>query len=456
MIEIIRQVLPYLLMLFFIIKGIKEPLYFLGIPFLMLMSSSIFFDGVNLFNFPGRMGDALPFMWFVIIWLISVAIHFYQTKDEIRKKQAVNEMDLFVAGLIVITLIGFGLTLKTYSALDDVFVEFLNLVSLFVCYFIIKVWISDKKPEVLINFLFCIVVINSIASLFYILHQGLHFRIYEETENFIVYLQGKELTRTFWFMPQLLLFSVVFLLVFKEKKIFYMILLAINLLAVFITYTRSFVLNVVIVFLCYSFLTGFRRKSLRTIFKNLAIFAFIGLAGILIVSKVFPTNVRYLMNRFSEIDGSSAFRESNTLQYRFFMTGYTFKKIDGAHIVQGMGSVTEKQVPWVTQMKQTTSDMVWAGVVFRWGYAGLVLFALLYIFSIIRAFELYMKTEGLVSDLALMFLLLIISQIIESFVSWTFLSGHGYAMGLWYFAMLSVLVGKEKKGVVSEIKISAR
>lgn len=64
-----------------------------------------------------------------------------------------------------------------------------------------------------------------------------------------------------------------------------------------------------------------------------------------------------------------------------------------------------------------------------------------------------MKSEGVISDLALMFLLFIISQIIESFVSWTFMSGHGYATGLWYFAMLSALIGFDTDKGFSDEKI---
>ena len=44
------------------------------------------------------------------------------------------------------------------------------------------------------------------------------------------------------------------------------------------------------------------------------------------------------------------------------------------------------------------------------------------------------------SQLALMLLLIIISQILESFISSTFMSADRYAMGLWYLGMLSGLL----------------
>ena len=101
---------------------------------------------------------------------------------------------------------------------------------------------------------------------------------------------------------------------------------------------------------------------------------------------------------------------------------------------------------FVPIMKLTTSDMVWAGVTYRWGFLGLVIFIFLYGLSAIQAYKIFMnKDKSVMTDLALVLLLFIISQMIESFVSWTFMSAHGYVIDLWYFAVLSTLVGKNKQ-----------
>ena len=75
----------------------------------------------------------------------------------------------------------------------------------------------------------------------------------------------------------------------------------------------------------------------------------------------------------------------------------------------GEGPVTEKQFDGIRDMELATSDMVWAGVIFRWGFLGLFLFALLNIFSVYHAFKFYMNSEGLLSELSLFFLIYIIS-----------------------------------------------
>jgi membrane-associated HD superfamily phosphohydrolase len=135
------------------------------------------------------------------------------------------------------------------------------------------------------------------------------------------------------------------------------------------------------------------------------------------------------------------------------MTDIIISSIDDNDKILGMGSVTENQISWIPAMDLATSDMVWAGVIFRWGFIGFILFILLYVFSLTNAFFFYLKSEGVLSDLALMFILFIISQIIEGFVSWTFMSAHGFATGLWYFAMLSALLGSNKVEGLSNKKI---
>jgi hypothetical protein len=95
-------------------------------------------------------------------------------------------------------------------------------------------------------------------------------------------------------------------------------------------------------------------------------------------------------------------------------------------------------------MRIVTWDLVWTGVIFRWGIIGFVLFILLYIASILKAFTLFMKRDDVLSKLASMLLLVIVSQLLESFVSSTFLSSNRYGLGLWYLGILSALIVADK------------
>ena len=212
-------------------------------------------------------------------------------------------------------------------------------------------------------------------------------------------------------------------------------------MAVVISYTRSSVINAAMIFLLYFILVGIKKGSIGLVMKRIFIFGALGILGLLIMSKVLPANTNYLLSRFTELKQSSVTSEPNNLEYRFLMTGIVISSIDDNKKILGMGSVTENQISWVPDMDLATSDMVWAGVIFRWGFIGFILFIFLYIISLTKAFFFYLKSEGVLSDLALMFILFIFSQIIEGFVSWTFMSAHGFTTGLWYFAMLSALLG---------------
>ena len=454
MIELIRLVLPYLFILYFVVKGIKEPLYFLGIPFLMFMSESIFFEGVKLFQIPGRLDFGLMLIWIVICRILSIIIPTVKGNIEISNNNRLDILDYCIIGLMLISFVGLCMTFINYSNSTNIFKEFVILISMFASYFIIKNWSSQYKPEVLVKFLFSLLIINSIASILYILHQGLHLRIYLSEEYLTEIINGEEITRTFWFMPQFLFFSIAFSLVHREKKPFlFTVLLIVNLLATFITYFRSFLIIAVIIFLFYFILTGLKKGRLGMVVKNVFIFSVVAVLGFIMVSKFLPANTKYLMDRFSEITKPRLTREPNNLEYRFTNTGIIISNMDENKKILGMGSVTENQLSWVRSMRQTTADMVWAGVIFRWGFVGFVLFILLYLFSVFKAFNIYMKSEGVLSELALLFLLFIISQIIQSLIDWTFMSGHGFAIGLWYFAMLSALVGFNRTKVLSEEKI---
>ncbi len=459
MISLFIKVLPYFFLLYFILRFLREPLYLLGIPFLLFLRSSIFFENIKIFTIPGRFGpEVLLLVWLVIIWLLISS----KSKAQIiaKKESRINItrlslLDYIMLILILISIVGLAFVLKENYVIDDVLTEFITLVSLFLGYFIIKNIIQYTDLDVLSEFLYTIVIINTIASLLYFVHQGLHITLYTSTssdEYMEEFFQGELITRTFWFMPVLWFFSISYLLVFKRNKpIEFGTLLSINLLAIFISYTRSFLIISVLLFVIYFLFTGYKQKDIGNIIKNLLL---IGVAGILLfvgISTFLPASKNYFLERFKELDKNSSEGESNNLIYRFENTGDVISQIDANKVVIGHGPLTETQMPFVAIMRATTADMAWTGVIFRWGYLGMILFVLLYIVSIIKAYFLFMRTEGIISNMALFLLLIVISQSIESFTSWTFLSPNRYAMGLWYFGMLSALLKISKEQDVSVI-----
>lgn len=450
---LVRHLLPYLLVLFFLYKANKQPLFLLAIPFLMFMSNSIFFENAKPFQIPGNIYYQLGFIWLIFLWLLSKTFDKDEFATSLRSKK-LNIIDYCIIILIIISIIGLVRTIITYyPIITGIMDEFWIEVSLFISYFIIKNWISSNKPEVVISFLYSLVIVNSLACLLFILHQGFHFNIYIAEEYMSESFQGQEITRSFWFMPQFFFFSIAFLLVFKKKSSFFSgVLLFLNLLAIVITYTISFVIIAILIVIIYFILSGLKSRKLPEAFKNLIIYAILALAGVFIMVKLLPANIAFFMSRISEhTDSQYTIKEPNDMDVRFTNTGIVISQINSDQKLLGMGPITKIQASKVDQMQANTADIVWSGVIFRWGFLGLTLLILIYIFATFYAYNFFIRCDGIISDLALILLLYIISQFVESFISWTFLSGHGIAIGLWYFALLSSLSTlKTSQGVIDK------
>src|SRR6185437_11901516 len=96
---LVRHILPYLLVLFFLYKANKQPLYLLGIPFLMFMSNSIFFENAKPFQIPGSLYSQLMFIWMILLWLLSKSFFKRRYNKEVSNK--LNTTDYGIILLII-------------------------------------------------------------------------------------------------------------------------------------------------------------------------------------------------------------------------------------------------------------------------------------------------------------------------------------------------------------------
>ena len=412
----------------------------------MYMSESIFFETVKIFQVPGRILPVLKMIWMIIFWLLPFIFQLYIGRGIKRSRQIAGTLDYLIIVLVFTTIVGLSVTLMTYPVTTGLIMEFFVLLSLFVGYFIIRDWSFSCKPEVLKGFLLSLVMVNTLSAVFYILHQGAGLGIYDIEEYIEEIFGGERITRSFWFMPQFLFFSIAYLLVFRaDRPLIYTVMLIINLGAVFITYSRSTLIVSLFLIVLYFIILGFKENRIGYIIKNIVLYMVIAVIGLIAVIKIFPANAQYFQDRFRELTEERSPYQINSLEYRIERTAGVVESIDAGKIIFGMGPVTEEQEPLVPAMKSITSDMVWTGVAYRWGLIGVVVFILLYVFAFLKSYRIFVKSTGLVSHMALMFMIILVSQILEGITSWTFLSGHGYATGLWYFAMVAVLDDKSRQ-----------
>lgn len=451
MIQLFVKFLPYLLLFYFFYRSVKEPLFLIGVPFLIFIRNSIFFDTIRYFQYPyDERADIFLTVWLMIFF----AIFYYKSKqsynDRIYNPININILDYCVFGLIIISGIGLGNVLSEYYIIDDVFIQFFILISLFLGYFIMKIIVKYTKNITLADFLFNIVIVNSIASCLFIIHQGLHFPIYKGQEFISEVFQGVLITRTFWFAPILWFFSISYLLVFKKLTSLPILgLFGVNFLALFLSYTRSTLIISIMLILLYYILTSIKNRDYSILARNIILGLVFGILFFQVVSYFLPANTNYFVSRFETIKPNPNEKQDNTLIQRFTNTSGIIGEISDSKLIFGFGPVTERQLPIVENMLTVTADMVWTGVIFRWGYVGLFLFSLLYIASAVKAFNLFMQNEGLLSDFGLLLLLTIISQIFDGFIGWTFLSPNRYALGLWYLGILSGLVYRKNKMILN-------
>jgi len=443
--ETLIKLFPYGLLGYFLYRSYKDSIYFMIIPFLIFFRFCILFETVKIFAFPYDEHPALLFtFWLIVFWIIYIIrrAYFEEKTEFIRSEgQRHNVIDYLIFALMIISILGLLLVMREYNDMTEVSTQFIILFSLFIGYLIIRNVFKRMDTEDISDFLFQLALINTIASLLYIAHQGLRLPIYEGEEYTEEVVQGILITRTFWFMPILWFFTIAYLLVFlKRSPMVYITMIVVNLVALFISYTRSFLMVAILMVLLYYFLNAIKERNYSTLVRNLFVMAIAGLLFFFALSRFMPASTEYFLARFTEMKNSPADEESNTLIYRFIKTGEVFEKVETNEAFLGYGPITKYQLPYVEVMEAITADMVWSGVVFRWGYTGLFLFILLYSAAIIHAFRIYIREEGLRSKLALVLLLLIITQVLEGFTSWTFLSPNRYALGLWYFGFLSALM----------------
>lgn len=461
--SLISTFLPYLLLLFFLVRSLKNPFFLLGIPFLLFLRYCIFFDSVKILNVPGRISEDVRLLgWLILIWILFLVLSNY--KKDVNQKYLLgnkkfNSLDMIMIALIIISIVDFIVVQSEYVQGDLITNEFFTLMALFVGFFIIRSFIIRTEDAIVKDFFYWIVLINTMASVLYFIHQGLNYTLYTnpyfEEVHITDLVKGVKITRTFWFMPILWYFSIAYLLVFKKKKWFFNYsLIGINLLAIFISYTRSALIEGVMVILLYFVMISIKNKSFLSILKyvlgigiGLTLFYFT-------ISKLFPANTTYFMDRISRVASNPNDEEDNSIIFRFNRTRGVLAKMEQGKLLFGMGPITEKQLPLVSDMLDITADMVWTEVIFRWGYIGFILFILLYLLGLINSYRLFLNSSGIYSQFALVIFLTIVSQIMESFINWTFMSPSRFALGLWYFGFLSALINLNDRKETSFIVLN--
>jgi len=312
MIGILTLMLPAALAAYFLYQAIRRPIFLFGIPFVQVMARSVFLWDVGPFRMPVALGTTgVVLMWMAAAWLWCV---FHPTAEAAGSSSASHREPLrllpeeyllvALAMLILAKLLWGGIA---YGSTSVVLGQFAPWVLPLGGYCFVRGAVRRSSTEDVAALVVAVALATAIASVLFIIHQGLGFTIYDIPAYQVITLQGQKLTRTYWFMSPFLLVALgmgVALVTSRVKgslPVGAVALVAISLVAVMVSYTRNYVLAAVVVIVALVILRWIKEPRLGVLLqRSFTAVVVLGLAvAVMVVAMPGPTN--YLMRRLASL-----------------------------------------------------------------------------------------------------------------------------------------------------------
>ncbi|HJW76015.1 MAG TPA: hypothetical protein VJ787_10150 [Thermoleophilia bacterium] len=444
--DALRTAIPYALAVYFIYRGTRSRIFLLGIPFLMYIRSAVFFEKAHPFWMPGRFSaDFHVFSWLVLVWILCTGLLLPRSAGGPRSRPFGPRLSYPEEGTIVLlgvlALLELVVTTLRHGDPEVAVGEGLGFFYLLAGYFLVRGIVSSVSLEHVLEFVRVLVIVNTGAAVLFILHQGLHLRVYTGAEFMTTVVAGQTITRTYYFMPQLVLLSIAYIFARRSWTAWTVAAAVINLGAVWISYTRS-LLAIAAVIIALSLVVRFMKLSTagaavrRTMTVGVLLVAlFVG------ATSFFPVQSQFFLGRLSEVATASSVSDVRNINYREWKFRVTYEGVAARDPVLGAGFVSAAQDSMVATVDRFQSDIVWVPVLFRLGVTGIGLFGLAFILYGWRAARLAAHHSGDVELFSIVWLCLLAGLFLEGFVSWSFMQPGRMAMGLWAFAFLGGVVG---------------
>jgi len=440
----LRIVLPLAAVVFFLWKARESRIYLLGIPFLLFMRESVFLDNLRVFSMPHRLSQAtIALAWLVFVWLLSTDLLLPHLKGSRRRLLGPRLLPeetvlILIAGLI---LVNAAITAVERGDLTAALGQAASMIYLLVGYVLIRAIVSQVPGKEVIDFLWAIVVLNTVLACLFIVHQGLGFHVYAVEEFHVDVFQGVVITRTFSFMPPLFFLALAFTFARPRWTVPMYVVAGINILAILVSYTRTMLLMAVVAGLTVVVVRLLRRRQAGLAVKRVAALSFVAVVVGLIAVTFLPTQVEYFGERIArattDITADPSYARVNRLRI-------VYAQVKSTDAVLGKGFVSEAQDSTVAPMKRSSADGDWLPILYRLGIAGVVLFALLFLLYCARAFRLALHGSGDSEFLGLVWLTFLVTLFIGGLAGWNIMEPNRIVMGLWPFAFLAAQAGRAR------------
>lgn len=441
---VLRLALPAALLLWFLWKARLNALFLLGIPVLILMGGSVFFQNVTIFQKPGRLDPAtLLMVWLTLTWLVTVARRSGPPDGETALglfgpgRILPEELPLVgIAVLVGVHMLGsFGVSGDLGNAAGLASGTFFLVAG----YLLVRGIASRATRAETNEFLAAVVIANTIACGLFVLHQGLHIPIYLGEANITYLTHGVDITRATVFAPMLNLLALGYVLAKRRWTFWWVVVLIVTLGAILVSLTRTLVIAALIGVVIAIIARELSRPDFARVARRVGAIAVLGVVAVVGFSRVAPAYWAFLLKRLGEFTSASGGgTQVHNWHLRVLHWGLTEKVVSRGDIIFGLGFTHPGQATVNPNYVHWTSDMTWLPIMYIFGFAGLVLVALLIGGFMARALALSLKPPEQRRELCLAYFITLALTVVMAFQMWTFMQPNIYPMGLWIFAFIAV------------------
>lgn len=408
----------------------------------MTTGGSVFFQNAKPFWVPGRFSQVtLIMVWLTIVWGVTI-LRRSATEGEGERVGPFGPARLLPEELVLVAIAIF-VAVQTFSAfslsgdlMGALALAGATIYSLLGYVFLRGILSRATRAETQ-QFLAAVVIVNTGACALYILHQGLHVPIYEGAANATYFYQGQVIARATVFQPVFNLLALGFVLTKSRWSPFWLLVLGITLGAIIVSLTRTMLVAAVAGLVIAVVARELVRPDFQRIARRTGATVFAAVTVVAVFSRIAPAYWTYMLKRLSEFlsPKNGQVEDWHVRVVHWDAVQHVVAKVD---IVFGLGfpqpgsNVVDSHV-WLW-----SSDQAWLPIMYRFGYVGVALFALLIGCFMARALAVSFKPPEMRRELALAYFVVLALTLIMSFENWVFMNPDVFPMGLLLFALIAV------------------
>lgn len=436
--------LALVLLAYFLWKSLSMRVFLLGLPFLMYMGESVFFDKVKIFWVPQRLGPSTMIMfWLVVVWVISMdlvlphgerrkARHLFGPPLRLPEELILAVLAAVIVLDIVISSIRFGDPLTVLGQAS-------GWLYLLLGYLLVRGIVAMAPTADVVRFLSALVVINAGAAVLYIANQALHIPFYTGSVSGVSVFHGQIIVRGFAFYPQMLLLTLAVLFAKPRWTWLDPLILIVNIVAIWLSYTRSWLFVALLVLGVVLLVRLMKARQMHLALRRLGGIALLVVVVGVAVLLLLPTQSSYFISRLNATQGPGGLASESSFAARKSFIVATYRHTSDIDSLLGVGFASPAQDTELGAVERWSADTLWVPVVYRLGLIGAALFVAVFFAYLGRAALTALRFAGNYEYLGLVWLGVIAGTMMGTFVSWSVVNPNRFPLGLWPFAFLAAL-----------------